>query len=272
MKKIIITGALLIFSVLSQAAVYPEGTVFDKRIRYVTYNSDDVVVVKTRLDSVTVIQLEEGEHLNSAESALAIGNKHGWSIAVREHNIIVKPLPDYDFPLAGFPKTNINVISNKRSYTFDLVEAKKEEDVSFFVRFKYPKIVDKSEIEENKKKQNIPLCSDGARNFEYFKYGDDDLAPTKVWDDGKFTCFKYPNNKPLPAVYKYMPETDLKETLVNFNVKDDTIVVQTTANEFRLRLGDKVLGIKTDNLNNIPFNRNKTATGQQREVIKNEQQ
>ena len=75
----------------------------------------------------------------------------------------------------------------------------------------------------------------------------------------------------MPAIYKYMPDTELKESLINFYVKDDTIIVQTTAEEFRLRLGDKVLGIKTNNLNNIPFNQNKTATGQKREVIKNEQ-
>lgn len=265
MKKLIIAGALLMSPLLSQAAVYPERTIFDKRIQYVTYNSEDVVVIKTKLGNATIIQLEEGEHLNSDESALAIGDKAAWSIAVRENNIIIKPIDD-------FPETNINVVSNKRTYAFDLVEAKSASDVSFFVRFKYPKIVDQSELEKNTKNPEFPLCSDGARNFEYFKYGDDDLAPTRVWDDGKFTCFKYPNNKPLPAIYKYMPDTDLKEALVNFNVKDDTIIVQTTAEEFRLRLGDKVLGIKTDNLNNIPFNRNKTATGQQREVIKNEQQ
>lgn len=265
MKRFMTALTFLAMPLLSQAAIYPEGTAFDKRIRYVTYNTDDVVVIKTKLGNATVIQLEKGEHLDSAESALAIGDREAWDIAVRENNIIIKPIDD-------FPQTNINVITNKRSYAFDLIEVENSKDVSFFVRFKYPKIETAEELAARRKKNTkVPLCSDGLRNFEYFKYGDDDLAPTEVWDDGKFTCFKYPNNKPLPAIYKYMPDTELKESLINFYVKDDTIIVQTTAEEFRLRLGDKVLGIKTNNLNNIPFNHNKTATGQKREVIKNEQ-
>lgn len=252
--------ALLAASVLpfaASAAVYPEGTIFDNRIRYVNYNPDDVVVVKTKLGLTTVIQFEPGEHLNSPESALAIGDKEAWTVAVRENNIIIKPTD-------AFPETNINIITNKRAYAFDLVETKKSEDVSFYVRFTYPK-------NEPKKVEPLAPCSDGKRNFLYFKYGDNELAPSQVWDDGKFTCFQYPNNKPLPAIYKYIPGSDLKEALVNFNVVNDVIVVQTTSNEFRLRFADKVLGIKTDNIDGIPFNFNRTATGQKRSIIKDEQ-
>lgn len=254
MRKLLFS--LLFIPVLSNGAVNPVKTVFDSRIQYVVYNSEDVTVIRTRLGNATVIQLEKGEHLNSPESALAIGDKEAWTIAVRENNIILKPIDE-------FPETNINIITNKRTYAFDLIEAKNKSEVSFFVRFKYPKKPETLNVTP----KNPELCADGARNYKYFKYGDNDLAPVMVWDDGKFTCFKYPNNKPLPAIYKYMPDTELQEALINFNVKDDTIVVQTTANEFRLRLGNKVLGIKTDNLENIPFNRNKTATGQKRGVI-----
>lgn len=263
-KKLFIPlAAMLSFN--ANAAVTPKQTIFDSRIQNVNYNSDDVVVIKTRLGNATVIQLEKGEHLNAPEAALAIGDKEAWTIAVRENNVILKPIAD-------FPQTNINIISNKRSYAFDLVEAKNAKDVSFFVRFNYPETENekKRRQDESRKREAYPACSDGKRNYLYEKYGDDELAPVLVWDDGKFTCFKYPNNKPLPAIYKYMPNSELKEALINFNVKDDTIIVQTTAEEFRLRLGDKVLGVKTSNLKNIPYNYNKTATGQKREVIENE--
>lgn len=238
------------------AAVYPERTVFDNRIRYVEYNPDDVVVVKTKLGLTTVIQLEPGEHLNSPESALAIGDKEAWTVAVRENNIIIKPID-------AFPETNINIITNKRAYAFDLVETKLANDVSFYVRFNYPK-------KETKITEPLPPCSSSKRNYLYFMYGDYDLAPTQVWDDGKFTCFQYPNNKPMPAIYKYIEGSELKEALVNFNVVDDIMVVQTTSNEFRLRFADKVLGIKTDNLKGILYNSDRTANGQKRSIITNE--
>lgn len=258
MRNLLISAiAAAMLPLAASGAVLPERTKYDNRIRYVQYNPDDVVVVKTRLGLTTVIQLEHGEHLNTPESALAIGDKEAWTVAVRENNIIIKPIDE-------FPETNINIITNKRSYAFDLVEAKKPSDVSFYVRFNYPK-------KEIAVAEPVAPCADGKRNFLYFKYGDDELAPSQVWDDGKFTCFQYPNNKPLPAIYKYMPGTELKEALVNFNVVDDIIVVQTTANEFRLRFGDRVLGVKTDNLNGIPFNSNRTATGQQRTINRDDQ-
>jgi len=246
-----------ILSLTATAEVLPERTQYDNRIRYVEYNPDDVVVVKTKLGLTTVIQLESGEHLNSPESALAIGDKEAWSVAVRENNIIIKPT-------AAFPETNINIITNKRAYAFDLVEAKKANDVSFYIRFNYPK------KDEPQPVKALAPCSDGKRNFLYFKYGDDELSPNQVWDDGKFTCFQYPNNNPLPAIYKYIPGSELKEALVNFNVVNDVIIVQTISNEFRLRFADKVLGIRTDNLEGIPFNTNRTATGQQRSIIRDE--
>lgn len=257
MKHYFVLAMLFAIPAFSSGAVLPERTKYDNRIRYVQYNPDDVVVVKTKLGLTTVIQLEKGETLNAPEAGIGIGDTEAWTLAVRESNIFLKPIDE-------FPETNINLITNRRSYAFDLVEAKNAKDVHFFVRFNYPKI-------EVPITEAVAPCSDGKRNYLYYKYGDAEIAPSMVWDDGKFTCFKYPNNKPLPAIYKYVPGSELKETLVNFNVVDDTIVVQTTANEFRLRFADKVLGIKTENLNGIPFNKNRTANGQERVIINDEQ-
>lgn len=257
MRNLLIYLLLAAYMLPATAAVYPERTTYDNRIRYVQYNPDDVVVVKIKLGLATVIQLEPGEHLNSPESALAIGDKEAWTVAVRENNIIIKPTSE-------FPQTNINIVSNKRTYSFDLIETKNAQDVSFYVRFKYPK-------KETIVSKPLAPCSDGKRNYLYFKYGDNSLSPSQVWDDGKFTCFQFPNNQPLPAIYKYAAGSELGEALINFNVVNDVVVVQTTSDEFRLRLADKVLGIKTDNLKGILFNSNRTATGQKRSVIKNEQ-
>lgn len=266
MRKQVLALAILALTVgtCAQAAVYPKGTKYDNRVRYVEYNPDDVVIIKSKLGYASVIQLESGENLNSAEGALAIGDKSGWEIGVRENNIVIKPIVAHGL----FPKTNINVISNKRVYAFELVEAKTAKDVSYFVRFNYPE-PPKPEPKPFKE-PNLP-CMDGETNHLYYKYGDEVLAPMQVWDDGKFTCFRYAHNKPIPAIYKYEPDSELGESLVNFNVVGDTIVVQTVANEFRLRFGDKVMGIKTDNLSGITFNKSRTATGEVREVQLNEQ-
>lgn len=250
-------AAALLFSAFSHGAALPKGTEFDSRIQYIMYNPDDVVVIRTRAGNSTLIQLEADEYLvNLPSGGLSIGDKGAWTIGVRGNNIFLKP--------AGkFPQTNINLVTNKRTYAFSLVETEHITQTAWQVRFKYP--AEPVALAEMKKVHvDKGPCSDGPRNLNWFKYGDQALAPTDVWDDGRFTCFRFPTSKSLPAIYRYSPDSELKEALVNFNIKEDVVVVHEVAKEFRLRIGNKVLGIKTDSLRDAPYNTKKTSTGETR--------
>ena len=247
----------LLASAVSYGAAVPKGTEYDSRIKYIMYNPDDVVVVHTRPGNSTLIQLESDEYLiNLPTGGLSIGDKGAWTIGVRGNNIFLKP--------AGkFPETNINLVTNKRTYAFSLVETEHITQAAWQVRFKYPaEPVAPGDV----KKVHVDKgpCSDGPRNLNWFKYGDHELAPTEVWDDGRFTCFRFPTSKSLPAIYRYSPDSELKEALSNFNMRDDVVVVHEVAKEFRLRIGNKVLGVKTDSLRDAPYNSKKTSTGETR--------
>lgn len=252
-----VAAGVVFVSLLSShvsAAVEPKGTKYDARIQYVMYNPDDVVVIRTRTGNSTLIQLEEGESLvNDPTVGLSIGDKAAWTIGVRGHNIFIKPKQP-------FPDTNINLVTNRRTYALSLVETNNINNASWQVRFNYPAVP----VPYKEPVVDRGPCSDGPQNHSYFKYGDQELAPTQVWDDGRFTCFKFPTSKALPAIYRYAPGSDLKEALVNFNVRNDVIVVHETAHEFRLRIGKKVLGIKTDSLRDAPYNDRMTTTGETR--------
>lgn len=247
----------LLFSATSYGAAVPKGTEFDNRIKYIMYNPDDVVVIHTRAGNSTLIQLEADEYVTNLPSGgLSIGDKGAWTIGVRGNNIFLKPAGE-------FPQTNINLVTNKRTYAFSLVETEHITQTAWQVRFKYP--AEPVPLEDVKRAHvDKGPCSDGPRNLNWFKYGDQSLAPTEVWDDGRFTCFRFPTSKALPAIYRYSPDTELKEALVNFNMKDDVVVVHEVSQEFRLRIGNKVLGIKTDSLRDAPYNANKTSTGETR--------
>ncbi|WP_062059601.1 TrbG/VirB9 family P-type conjugative transfer protein [Cellvibrio sp. OA-2007] len=236
-------------------AVVPNGSAFDPRIQSVMYNPDDVTVIRTRTGNSTLIQLEKGEVVDGVrEGGLSFGDTGAWTVGVREHNIFIKPK-------APFPNTNINIVTNKRTYSISLVDVPNITDAAWQVRFKYP-----APPEPPKKIVHPDLgpCSDGPKNLNWFKYGHQVLSPTEVWDDGRFTCFRFPTSKALPVVYRYTPGSELKEALVNFHIKDDVVVVHEVASEFRLRLGERVLGVKTDSLRDAPFNERKTTTGETR--------
>ncbi|WP_198399526.1 TrbG/VirB9 family P-type conjugative transfer protein, partial [Caballeronia calidae] len=71
------------------------------------------------------------------------------------------------------------------------------------------------------------------------------IAPVNVWDDFRFTYFKFPANAELPEVF--LISSDGKESTVNTHVEGadhNIIVAETTAKEWRVRYGQqKVIGI-----------------------------
>jgi len=73
------------------------------------------------------------------------------------------------------------------------------------------------------------------------------LAPTEIYDDGRFTYFRYDNAKDLPAVFRV--NADGSEAAVNSHVEGDTLIVHETAEKFVLRLNNTVLGIENRSYN-----------------------
>ncbi|REC93328.1 TrbG/VirB9 family P-type conjugative transfer protein [Kushneria indalinina] len=247
---------------ISCAAINPAGTKYDSRVKTVFYNPDDVVRVKVRQGTSTLIQLEDDETLEAANGGMGIGDSEAWTIGVRGNNIFMKPK-------AASPDTNITLVTNKRTYAFALESVKNDSNAAYIVRFNYP---EKPEPKPNPAANRQP-CTDlpdpTAVNVSYQAWGDGALTPTAMWDDGRFTCMKYPRTNDLPAIYRIAG--DGSETLTNYNVEGNIVVVHSVAKEFRLRLGEQVLGIRTDGLKKANFNRrNTTVPGEYREVTGDE--
>lgn len=236
MKKFFVLS-LLFLALPSMAAVTPKGAKKDNRIQYVTYDADNVIRIRTRLGISTLIQLSAGETLESPTAGLGIGDEKAWKIGVKGHNIFLKPS-------AVSPETNITLVTNKRTYAISLETVNENQNPAYIVRFIYPEI----EAMKQKQKEKFPNeapCSLGPKNENYVMWGDLSLAPYAAWNDGKFTCFRYPTDKDLPAFFRKMP--DGKEAIVNYHIQDDVVVIHEINKEYRLRLGDFVLGIENTN-------------------------
>ncbi|VVN22409.1 Type IV secretion system protein virB9 [Pseudomonas fluorescens] len=257
-QKLSLAALALAVCGLSQAAEVPKGSSYDSRIQYVMYNPDEVVVIKTRAGNSTLVQLQADEYLvDLPAGGLSMGDTEAWTLGVRGNNIFLKPK-------GPFPDTNINLVTNKRTYAISLVNVDDTKvKTAWQVRYRYPA---EPVALQSAGKGSAPAvsepCSDGPKNLNWFKYGDQSLAPTEVWDDGRFTCMRFPTSKALPAPYRYSPETELKEALPNFNWNEDVLVIHEVNEEFRLRLGTKVLGIKTDSLKPAAYNQKMTTTGE----------
>ncbi len=71
--------------------------------------------------------------------------------------------------------------------------------------------------------------------------GSQDIVPTLVFDDGRFTYLRFPGNREVPAVFHVLG--DGSETLVNARMEDDLLVVDRVSRRLMLRAGSAVVGL-----------------------------
>jgi type IV secretion system protein VirB9 len=71
--------------------------------------------------------------------------------------------------------------------------------------------------------------------------GSMDIIPTLIFDDGRFTYLRFPNNREVPAVFHVL--SDGSETLVNTRMEGDLLVVDRVSRRLMLRAGQQVIGV-----------------------------
>lgn len=254
---------LLILSLLPlsvSAAIFPIPQQYDYRITTSQYNPENVINVRTKVGVSTLIQLGDDEFISTpadgavsaSPSGMGIGDASAWGMSVNGNNIFLKPIGE-------FPDTNLTVVSNKgRTYSFWL-------ELSDFPHFIVKMVYEKPKT-ANALKSNVP-CYDGVVNFDYEMWGDKELAPQYMWDDGRFTCLKFEDNKELPVAYQV--GSDGQESLINYHLEQDVMVLQGTSNELRLRLGESVLGLASSAIQTEGYNDKATSVDAKR-VVKDE--
>ncbi|MBR5675471.1 MAG: P-type conjugative transfer protein VirB9 [Neisseriaceae bacterium] len=262
-----VAAFLCLFSGSLYAAVTPQGTDKDSRIQYVEYDTDNVVKIRAKVGYTVTVQLDPSE--NAEQGVVVSGNKQGWAMETKGNNLIFKPAAEKGL------NTNLTVITNKRTYVFDLGLAgcsynqhgKKVCSVpTYLLRFTYPEEKAKADLIKARQQARalqlkLKYGLDGAKtplNYVYYGKGDKKIAPTAVWDDNRFTYFQYADDRDLPRVFKINP--DGSEMLVNIHIEDDTVVVQETAEQFVLRLGKSVVGIRNGAYKVGEFNHLNTNT------------
>lgn len=94
--------------------------------------------------------------------------------------------------------------------------------------------------------------------------GSQDIVPTLVYDDGRFTYLRFPGNREVPAVFHVL--VDGSETIVNARMEDDQLVVDRVSRRLMLRAGSAVIGIWNEvfDLEGAPAEGATTVPGVQR--------
>ena len=210
----------------AQEAYRPGPT--DPRIRTIFYDPDRVVRLDAYAGYQMMIQFGSDERIEN----VAIGEGAAWQVTPnKEANLLFLK------PLEHAPHTNMTVITDRRSYLFELeghpAAAARPEGVTYVVRFSYPPPPAIATVTAPP-----PPAPPERRNTAYSYTGSRELLPSVVFDDGHFTYFKWPAETTTPAVFAVAP--DGAESLINYSWRDGYEAVEQVAPKFMLRDGKVV--------------------------------
>jgi type IV secretion system protein VirB9 len=229
----VIMVVLLVNAVLAQAqaAQTPKGGSLDRRVANVTYQENNVVQVFATYGISTMIIFDEAEKFET----ISLGDTDSWQVVPAEKGNIV-----FVKPIAKKVATNMNVVTDKRIYFFELHDFEPSADKQVFgIRFLYPeKVLNaalRKEAEQRAAWPNIAGIDKANVNIDYSFSGDARLKPVMVFDDGRKTFFQFGTR--APAIFAV--NSDFSETLRNFRREGEFIVIDGVATQFTLRDGNQ---------------------------------
>ncbi len=241
MKKNILATFLLTSFLISSPFLYaesiPHSIATDHRIKIVSYDPDNVILIHAHYGFQTEILFDANEVVQT----VSLGDSSAWQVVPATNHLFIKPIASSN--------TNMTVLTNLRSYNFQLESSNSSnpQDQTYELKFIYPDsdiLRDKQDLITSTTTNN--LTSPTQYNYKYSFTGDKSIAPIQVFDDNKFTYFKFRSNgsSTIPAIFSV--DKNRNETLLNYHVDGDYIVVDRVENEYSLRNGKLVCSVYND--------------------------
>ncbi len=214
----------------------------DSRIVTRVFDEGAVVTIRGKVKVQTTIKFAEDEQIEN----VAIGDSAAWQVQPNKAQSIL-----FVKPLAPSASTNLTVVTNQRTYLFDLVASPRNSPL-YVMQFRYPELEKAKEaarlaaIEDAKKERaseaELVAASDpyavqdpATLNFEWAAAGERALLPERTYDNGEVVFLTWPAGTAIPAIL--IMNEDGEEGPVNFTVRGETIVLDRVPAQILLRSG-----------------------------------
>jgi type IV secretion system protein VirB9 len=238
-RKIFLQTIVIIVLIAQNSYALRESrpTSMDSRIRVLSYSPDDVFKYVGYYGYQASIELGKDEVVSS----ISMGDTTSWQIVPSGNRIFIKPMePD--------ATTNMTLITNKRTYFFELYAEEaadiRDPDMVFNVKFLYPDEEGSSGNITNYNTNSYPIDFDHPEkyNFNYSLSGDDEIAPIKIFDDGEFMYLQFRDkNKEIPAIFAV--DENRKESMINYHMNSsipNMVVIEHVFKKLAIRVDDKI--------------------------------
>ena len=198
----------------------------DRRVTYATFVEGQVYAITTRLRTVTLIELGDGERIQS----VAIGDLESFKVdrLEGENLFILKPVVEG-------AATNVTVETNQRIYFLYVTESGRGVP-NFSVKFTVP---GRPRVATGG--SDIPALPPMAYTI-LKRRSLPEFTPVAISDDGRKTSFDIPAGAPLPTIFR--ADDRGREYSVNAQVVGTRITVSTRSARWVLRYGDDFVCIE----------------------------
>lgn len=230
MKKLILTIFVISYVGSLYAAQQPISTSQDHRIKRITYQSNNIVHLYGHHGYSVHVTFSPSEQVEN----IALGDAGAWEVVPVRNNLFLKPLAESN--------TNLTVLTNQRSYHFNLISADNVKDLTYQLQFIYPEQIIMDDDGYKKDLSAIDL------NWEYSfaPKNAEPMAPIQAFDDGQFTYFKFHRNQAIPAIFTV--DERRNESVVNYHVEDGRVVVNQVSEQFTFRHNGEAVSVFNDTL------------------------
>jgi len=218
----------------------------DPRLQFRHYDPHRIIRMDGRANVQASIVFDEDERIEN----VAVGDANSWQVtpSKRANLLFVKPLD-----LRA--RTNMTVVTDQRTYLFDLVAGTGATPV-YMLRFIYPEpklpkaepsMMSEAEVQALTLKA-VPEIA--KPNFGWTQKGSSALFPVRLYDLAGSTYLAWAPTRPIPAILTR--DSKDAEGLVNYAVQNGEIVMDTVPSEIILRLGRDKAVLTRNNLPSSP--------------------
>lgn len=218
----------------------------DNRLKTLVFNENAVVRIDGKVKVQTTIKFAPDEMIEN----VAIGDSMAWQVQPNKAQSIL-----FVKPLEVDARTNMTVVTDKRTYLFDLVASPRNAAL-YVLQFRYPELEKAAEearlaaIAEAEAQAARALAdpvevaaaadpyaaTDPAQlNFAWASAGATKLLPARTYDNGDAVFLIWPQGTAIPAIL--VTNDDGEEGPVNFTVRGETVVVDGVPARIILRSG-----------------------------------
>ena len=221
------------------AEVVPPRGLVDSRVRVVAYDPEQVIRLRGYVGYQIHFQFAEGETFVN----LAAGDNKALDVGYEANHLVIKPL-------AASVATNITILTNRRVYHLDYTATATRPDptrgdVVYSLRFIYPqdearRVAEALEREHTARQLALAAAQQQQRprNLNYWGCGSNVIRPVSAHDDGVQTRLRFGARSEFPTIY--VKNDDDSESVVNFSVEKDEVVIHRVVRRLVLRRGQLV--------------------------------